>query len=165
MPRLFVSALIVVFVCAPFSAHADEPQSLSATVNGVRFAGDDDTILFVPLESGTFSLGASSAGAASYPPPKTPIDRLSIVCDGFIPGKPLKLGKNQFLPATCDATFTLGANDKSFTLDKESVDNRFEISTTHAKLIEGSFELHLISNSGEVMTVSEGRFVAEDRQM
>ncbi|MBL0165055.1 MAG: hypothetical protein IPP82_15775 [Xanthomonadales bacterium] len=165
MPRLLASTIIVVLVCLSARAHAEEPQSLGATVNGTRFAGDDDTILFVPLDSGAFSLGAASAGAASYPPPKTPIDRLSIVCSGFAPGKPLRLGKNEFSKATCNATFTLGANDKSFTLDKDNTANRFEISASHAKVIEGSFELHLTSKGGEAMIVSDGHFVAEDRQM
>lgn len=159
------SVLVAVLACFFASAHADESQSLTASVNGVGFSGDDDTILFVPLDSGAFTLGASTAGAASYPPPKTPIDRLSIMCKGFVPGKLLKLGKNEFAPATCDATFELGANDEQFTLDKDNAANRFEISASHAKVIEGSFELHLTSKGGKAMTISGGHFVAEDRQI
>jgi len=165
MIKLPVLSLVVALACCASPADADSPQSLSATVNGARFSGDDDTILFVPLDSGEFTLSASTAGAASYPPPKTPIDRLSIVCRGYVPGKPLQIGKNEFSPDICYATYTLGTNDEHFTLDKDNAANRFEITTNQARLIEGSFELHMTSAGGNVMTISEGRFVAEDRQM
>lgn len=161
----FVLAFAVALFSVSAWVHGDEPQSLSAAVNGTPFSADDDTILFVPLDSGEFTLAAATAGAASYPPPKTPVDRLSIVCAGYVPGKPLQLGKKEFSPSGCYATFIVGANDESFSLDKDNVANRFEIKASHAKVIEGDFELHLTNKDGKKMTLTDGQFVVEDRQM
>jgi len=164
-PALIALALFV--WCA---ATAGEPQSLGAKVDGTAYAGDDDTINFVPLPSGAFSLGAATAGAASWPPPKTPIDRLSIVCRGFEPGRPLKLGSAEFANSSCDATFSKGASEAGkaaddYSLDKDSPATLFEITAAHGKVIEGRFELHLKNKAGKALAITDGHFVAEDRQL
>ena len=167
--RLLV-ALAFVPLAASLVTGASEPQSLRALVDNVAFAGDDDTIQFVPLPSGAFSLGAATAGAASWPPPKTPINRLSIVCRGFEAGKTLKLGSKEFDNSSCDATFGKGASEAGkdaddYALDKNSTATLFEITAAHGKVIEGRFELHLKNKAGKVLAITAGRFVAEDRQL
>ena len=150
---------------------ANEPQSLGASVGGTAYAGDDDTIDFVPLPSGAFSLGAATAGAASWPPPKTPIDRLSITCRGFTPGNTLKLGSQEFDNSSCDATFTKGAASESgkdtddYALDKDNPATSFEITAAHGKVIEGRFELRMKNKAGKTLAITDGHFVAEDRQL
>jgi hypothetical protein len=160
--RILLPSLIAFSAIA---INANEPQSFTANVDGASFAGDDDTILFVPLPSGAFSLGVSTAGATAYPPPKTPVDEISIVCEGFTPGKTLKLDNKALSSASCDATFKRGADGTRFSLDKDNPANQFEISSSHGKVIEGSVELHLKNPAGKSMTISNGRFVAEDRQI
>lgn len=158
------------FLAAALEAGANEPQSLGAKVDGTAYAGDDDTIDFVPLPSGAFSLGASTAGAAAWPPPKTPIDRLSIVCNGYEAGKTLKLGSKEFDSSSCDATFRKGATEAGkdaddYRLDKNSTATVFEITAAHGKVIEGRFELHLRNKAGKSLAITDGHFVAEDRQL
>lgn len=153
-----------------FSVGANEPQSLSATVDGHHFAGDDDTILLVPLSSGEFTLNAATAGAASYPPPKTPIDRLSIMCRGYVPGKAMKLGSKEFATAACGATFSkaskeAGKDAEEYSLDKDNSATLFEVTSAHDKVIEGRFEFHMTSKAGQALVISGGAFVAEDRQL
>jgi hypothetical protein len=162
--------IALVALAASIGTGASEPQSLSARVGSIAFAGDDDTIQFVPLPSGAFSLAAATAGAASWPPPKTPIDRLSIVCRGFEPGKPLDLGSKEFDNSSCDATFSKGASEggkdaDDYSLDKGSTATSFKITAIHAKVIEGTFELHLKNKAGKALAITDGRFVAEDRQL
>lgn len=157
-------------LAASIGAGADEPQSLGARVDGTAYAGDDDTIQFVPLPSGAFSLGAATAGAASWPPPKTPIDRLSITCRGFEPGKPLDLGSKEFDNSSCDATFSKGAREggteaDDYALDKNSAETSFRITASHGKVVEGTFRLRLRNKAGKVLVISDGHFVAEDRQL
>ena len=159
--------LVLLMLGASAAAIANEPQSLTATVDDKAFAGDDDTITLVPLPSGAFSLSVATAGAASWPPPKTPIDRLAIVCRGFEPGKLLKLGKAEFGNSSCDATFSKGEAQGSdeYALDKDSSATLFEITATHGKVIEGRFELHMKNKAGKGLAITGGRFVAEDRQL
>jgi hypothetical protein len=163
-------ALSFVPLAASIVTDASEPQSLRASVEGVAFAGDDDTINFVPLPSGAFSLGAATAGAAAWPPPKTPIDRLSITCRGFEAGKALKLGSKEFDSSSCDATFSRGAGEAGkdaddYALDKSSAATLFEITAAHGSVIEGRFELHLKNKAGKALAITDGHFVAEDRQL
>ncbi|WP_395683640.1 hypothetical protein [Dokdonella sp.] len=163
-------ALSFVLLAASIVTDASEPQSLRAQVNGVAFAGDDDTIHFVPLPSGAFSLGAATAGAASWPPPKTPIERLSITCRGFEAGKALKLGSKEFDNSSCDATFSKGASEAGkdaddYALDKSNTATLFEITAAHGKVIEGRFELHFKDKAGKALAITDGHFVAEDRQL
>ena len=160
---------LLALLCASFGAHADQPQSLSATVNGTRFAGDDDTILLVPLP-GTFTLIASTAGAAAYPPPKTPIDRLSITCTGFTRGHTLKLDSKDFANSACNATFQKAAQEAGrdadeYSLYKGSGDSLFEITTAHDNVIEGRFQFTMTNKAGRKLTLTDGHFVAEDRQL
>ena len=166
----FLLTLAFVPLAASVVTGASEPQSLRAQVDGVAFAGDDDTIQFVPLPSGAFSLGAATAGAASWPPPKTPIDRLSITCRGLEAGKTLKLGSKDFDNSSCDATFSKGASEAGkdaddYALDKSSTATLFEITAAHGKVIEGRFELHLKNKAGKALAITDGHFVAEDRQL
>ncbi len=156
-------------VCISGGAHAGTPQSLSAKIDGAAFAGDDDTILLVPLPN-TFSLMASTAGAAAYPPPKTPIDRLSITCTMYTPGQSFKLTSKDFAAAACNATFSKaarapGEKATEYALDKDSTATLFEITAAHDKVIEGRFAFRLKSERGETLTISDGHFVAEDRQL
>jgi hypothetical protein len=65
-------------------ARADTPQKLSATVDGKLFESDDDSIMYLLPRPGVFNLIASTKGSATYPPPKTPVDRLSINCNNFL---------------------------------------------------------------------------------
>ena len=73
----------------PLAAQADKtPQRLSATVDGKLFERDDDGILYLVPTKGVLSLMASTKGAAAYPPPKTPVNKLSINCRNY-DGKPV----------------------------------------------------------------------------
>jgi hypothetical protein len=166
--RIELSCLtLLAALCA--SVDANEPQTLSARIDGATFLSDDDSILLVPLTH-TFTLNAATAGASSYPPPKTPVDRLSITCKAFTPGQTLKLVGKDFASSACQATFSKGprgsgANPDEYSLDKGSADTLFEITAAHDKVIEGRFEFHLKNAAGKALTVSDGRFVVEDRQL
>ena len=58
-----------------------------------------------------------------------------------------------------------GKSDEEFTLDKSAADTLFEIVATHGKTIEGRFAFRLKSKAGTTLVVSDGTFVAEDRQL
>jgi hypothetical protein len=104
------TACFVLTALASFStARASEPQTLTAQVGDVAFESGDDEITLVPIGD-KFSLGASTQGAAAWPPPKTRIDRLSITCDGFADGKPLVLDHKAFERSVCDVHFEEGRN-------------------------------------------------------
>lgn len=160
-----LALLAAALFCA--GAQADQPQSLTAKIDGAAFAGDDDTIVLVPLPSGAFTLNAATAGAAGWPPPKTPIQRLSIVCEGYAPGRPFKLGSADFARSSCDATLRResGKDVDEYAFDKASPANAFEVTAAHGKVIEGRFELHFKDKAGRAVVVGDGRFVAEDRQL
>jgi hypothetical protein len=169
MNRLLSRSLLCVALCLAGCANANEPQSLTAKVDGAAFAGDDDTILLVPLKD-TFTLQAATAGAAGYPPPKTPIDRLSITCTAFTPGQAMKLGAKEFAASVCRATFAKGAReagkeDDEYSLDKSAAGILFEITASHGKVIEGRFAFPMKNKAGKALTISDGHFVAEDRQL
>lgn len=157
-------------VLATTLAHADTPQSLSAQVGDIAFASADEDITLVPV-NGSFSLGASTAGASAWPPPKTRIDRLSITCDGFADGKPLVLDHKAFERSTCDVGFAMGTKsmggepDAQYRLDKNSAENRFEITRAEGKVYEGTFKFQLKDAAGKSITVSNGHFKVEDRQL
>lgn len=169
MNRALTLSLLAIALSVASTASANDPQSLTAKVDGAAFAGDDDTILLLPLK-GTFTLQAATAGAASYPPPKTPIDRLSITCTAFTPGQPIKLGRQEFASSECRATFTKGARnagkeDDEYSLDKTGAGILFEITASHGKVIEGRFAFPMKNKAGESLAISDGRFMAEDRQL
>lgn len=168
MKRLLTCLFFVAF--AGSAARADEPQSMSAHVGDVAFDSGDAEIALVPI-GGTFSLSASTRGAAAWPPPKTRVDRLSIVCDGFADGKPLVLDHKAFERSTCDVRFekgtrpTGGAPEAEYRLDKDSAENRFEITRADGKVYEGTFSFRLKDDKGGTIAVANGRFKAEDRQL
>lgn len=163
---------LFVLLSAGAAAQAAETQSLSARVGGAAFVSDDDGITLVPLgnSSGSFSLSATTAGGSAYPPPKTPIDRLSIICSGLAAGKPIRLDSASFGRAECDVRFYKGVKpmggdpDAEYTLDKQHAGNVFEVQSVAGKLYAGRFSFHLIDASGAKQAV-EGEFKAEDRQL
>lgn len=170
MPLHIVAPIIVVLSLLAADARAETPQSFSAQIGDIAFESGDEDISFVPV-MGKFSLSASTRGAGAWPPPTTRIDRLSIVCDGFEDGKPLVRTHVDFQRSTCDVTFAKGTKpmggnpEAEYTLDKDSVDNRFEIADAQGKVYKGSFTFRLKDDKGGVITVTGGRFTAEDRQL
>lgn len=170
MSNLLRTVVLAAALTSLSQACADEPQSLSATVQSTPFVSDDDGILLVPLKD-TFTLEASSAGASSYPPPNTPVDHFWITCSAYTPGQPLRLDSKAFASNNCRVTFAKGTHsmgrdpDALYTLDKASPDNLFEITSAHAKVIEGRFNFSLTDAKGARVTISDGKFVAEDRQL
>ncbi len=149
---------------------AQTTQSLSAQIGDIAFQSGDEEITLVPVDE-SFSLSASTAGAASWPPPKTRVDRLSITCDGFKNGQTLVLDHKAFDRSTCSVSFFKGDKpmggepEATYQLDKDSVDNRFEITRADGKVYEGRFQFQLKDASGTPIKVSNGRFVIEDRQL
>jgi hypothetical protein len=158
------------FVLLAALAHAEHPQSLGARIGDVAFESGDADISFIATR-GAFTLSASTRGASAWPPPKTRVDRLSIVCDGFVDGEPLRLDQAAFARSTCSVVFDRGtksmggAPDATWQLDKKSVDNRFEISAANGKVYTGTFSFVLVDDTGASLRVADGRFVAEDRQL
>lgn len=152
------------------AARANEPQSMTAQVGDIAFESGDDEITLVPIDD-KFSLSASTRGAAAWPPPKSRIDRLSIVCDGFESGKPLVLDRKAFERSTCDVRFEKGRKpmggspEAEYRLDKNSADNRFEIARANGKVYEGTFSFRLKDDKGGAVVVTNGRFKVEDRQL
>ncbi|MBN8482647.1 MAG: hypothetical protein J0L88_13770 [Xanthomonadales bacterium] len=162
---LFVAAALVAA-----SVQAGTPQSLTAQVGDIAFESGDEEIHFVPIGD-TFSLSASTRGAAAWPPPKTRIDRLAITCDGFVEGRPLVRDHRDFERSTCSVTFERGtqpmggAAEAEFTLDKDAADNRFEIEAAAGKVYKGRFAFRLKAADGSTVSVTAGRFTVEDRQL
>ena len=165
-----LTCLAFIAFAALSTARADEPQSMTAQVGDIAFESGDDEIILVPID-GSFSLSASTKGAATWPPPKTRVDRLSIVCDGFADGNPLALDHRIFERSTCDVTFDKGTKpmggtpDVEYRLDKDSTDNRFEITRANGKVYEGTFSFRLKDGKGGSIPVTDGRFKVEDRQL
>lgn len=172
MRTAFRCIALLVLLAAGVAAQAAETQSLSARIDGAAFASDDDGITLVPLgnSSGSFSLSATTAGGSAYPPPKTPIDRLSVVCSGLVAGKPLRLDTHSFGRAECDVRFYKGVKpmggdpDAEYKLDKQHAGNTFEVQSVAGKLYTGRFSFRLLDASGAAHAV-EGEFKAEDRQL
>jgi hypothetical protein len=165
-----LACLIFAAVIATAVVRAETPQSFAAQVGDIAFESGDAEITLVPI-GGSFSLSASTRGASAYPPPKTRVDRLSIVCDGFTQGKALVLDHRSFERSVCDVTFDKGTKpmggspDTTYRLDKNSAENRFEITTASGKVYAGAFSFRLKDGQGNTISVSQGRFKAEDRQM
>lgn len=163
--------LLVPAVLAFGSAMAEVPQTFSARIGGVDFAGDDDTILLVPV-MGTFTLSASTQGAASYPPPKTPVDRFSVTCTIRTPAAPARYDSTAFSNHNiCHATFTRGADaskgtsEVEYEVDTRHAGNLLEITSQVGKVIEGRFKLTMKAADGSTLEITDGRFKAEDRQI
>lgn len=162
-------SILLVVAVPSMAVQAQTVQSLQATVDGKSFVSDDDSINLIPVKD-DFTLVALTAGASAWPPPKTPVDRLAIVCDGYQEGQPLVLAASDFDRSLCNVTFSIGhrgmgqAPDAEYQLDKSFADNRFEITSAKGKVIEGRFVFRLKDASGKTVLVEDGRFLAEDRQ-
>jgi hypothetical protein len=164
---LFCSAIILIAVS--FAGHAETVQSLQATIDGKAFVSDDESITLIPV-SGSFTLVALTAGASDWPPPKTPVDRLAIFCDDYEEGQTLVLDSEDFDRSACDVTFTVGhrgmgeASDAEYRLDKSFEGNRFEITSVRDKTIMGRFAFQMKDEAGRILSITDGRFLAEDQQ-
>jgi hypothetical protein len=169
MNRILVCFAFIAFTFAS-ACNAETPQTFSAQVGDIAFASGDAEITLVPIGS-SFNLNASTSGASAYPPPKTRLDRFSIVCDGFVEGKPVVLDHKVFERSTCSVTFEKGYNpmggnpEATYKLDKNSADNRFEIVAANGKVYEGRFTFRLKDEKGNAVAVNNGSFKAEDRQL
>lgn len=165
-----LTTLALTLCIASAAAHAEEPQALSARIGDIAFQAGDEDITLVPA-GGSFSLRASTTGASAWPPPKTRIDSLAITCDGFTDGKPLVLDHKAFERSTCDVSFAKGTKpmggqpDVEYRLDKDSSDNRFQITRAEGKRYSGSFAFRLKDAKGNVLKISDGKFEVEDRQL
>ena len=155
----------------PLSALADNtPQSLSAKVDGKVFESDDDGIMYLIPTKGVLNLIASTKGASAYPPPKTPIDQLSINCSSF-EGKPRKYTFANSGSRICDISFTKGVSQKPFgdpVAEYRLVGDKgqLEITSVKGKVIEGTFNFELVEVKTKAkMSITGGTFKAEDRQL
>lgn len=169
MTAAHLACLLALASFAATTAFADTPQQFSARVGDEVFTSDDAGITLIPINA-AFTLTASTAGAAAWPPPKTRVDRLSIICDGYTPGVPFTLDAEAFQRSTCDVRFVYGTRpmgqtpDAEYQLDKSSAENRFEVTASRGKVIEGRFRFQLRDEAGQPLPVVDGRFTAEDRQ-
>ncbi|WP_313920033.1 hypothetical protein [Tahibacter sp.] len=171
--RILPGTILFLALACSFAASASEPQSLSARIGDTIFVSDDDGITLVPVgnASGSFSLSATTQGASAYPPPKTPVDRLSIICSGMAAGKPMKLDSKWFSRAECDVRFVKGVKmmggdpDAEYTLDKDHAGNVFEVESAAGKRYTGRFNFRLVDATGTAHLVTDGKFVVEDRQL
>lgn len=153
-----------------FVAYAKTPQKFSAKIAGVSFESDDDGILYLMPTKGVINIIVTTKGASAYPPPKTPIDNLSIICRHF-EGKPIHYAAKDFGSNGCEVTFTKNQSKKPFGkpgAEFKIVDgnNSLEITSVKGKVIEGKFSFEMIEEkTGKKMSVTEGVFKAEDRQL
>ena len=162
---------VAVGLTLPRTALAEKtPQRLSATVDGKLFESDDDGILYLIPINGVLNLMASTKGAAAYPPPKTPVDKLSINCKSF-DGKPVKFSFPKSGSKSCEITYTKGVSTKPFGDPQAEYrladgDNQFEITSVKGKVIEGTFSFEMVDVKTKAkMTITGGTFKAEDRQL
>ncbi len=163
--------LLIGGLALPLAAQAENtPQRLSATVDGKVFESDDDGILFLIPTKGVLNLIASTKGASAYPPPKTPVDKLSINCRNY-DGKPVKFTFATSGSRSCEVSFTKGVSPKPFgdpQAEYRLVDgkNQLEVTSVKGKVIEGTFSFELVDVKTKAkMTMTGGTFKAEDRQM
>lgn len=164
-------ALLATSLALPHTAHAENiAQNLSATVDGKHFVSDDDGILYLVPRKGVLNLIASTKGASAYPPPKTPVDKLSINCTGY-DGKPVKFSFANSGSRSCEVSFTKGVSQKPFgepqaEYNLTSGKNQLEITSVKGKVIEGTFSFELLEVKTKAkMTITGGTFKAEDRQL
>lgn len=173
--RRYVGALTLaaatIGLVLPLTALADKtPQQLSATVDGKLFESDDSGILYLIPIKGVLNLIASTKGAATYPPPKTPVDKLSINCSNF-DGKPVKFSFPKSGSKSCEITFTKGVSTKPFGDPQAEYrladgNNQLEITSVKGKVIEGIFSFDMVDVKTKAkMTITGGTFKAEDRQL
>ncbi|APV48722.1 hypothetical protein BWI17_02905 [Betaproteobacteria bacterium GR16-43] len=161
--------MIATALALPLVARADTPQNLSAKVAGKAFESDDNGILYLmPTKTG-LNLIASTKGASAYPPPKTPIDRLSIMCKDF-EGKPVKWVAKDFGNHGCEVKFVQGESktpmgDPQAEYRASGGNNTLEITSVKGKVIEGKFSFELVEVKTKAkLAITDGTFKAEDRQ-
>ncbi len=166
--RALTLAAALAGLVLPVAAQA-ETQRLSATVDGKPFEGDDDTILYLVPTKGVLNLIASSKGAAAYPPPKTPVDKLSINCRNY-DGKPVKFTFAGSGSRSCEVSFVKGVSKQPFGEPQANYrladgKNQLEITSVKGKVIEGSFSFDLVEVKTKAkLSITGGSFKAEDRQ-
>ncbi len=172
--KRFVISLTAALACslAAYPAFAAKAitQTLKATVNGAVFESDDDGITYLIPIKGVLNLIASTKGASAYPPPKALSDRLSINCRGFDLA-PRKFTAADFDARICEARFIKGESRKPFG-DPEAEfsivkgKNMLEITSVKGKVVEGTFSFEMLDKKTKAkMTIIEGTFKAEDRQL
>ena len=164
-----ISTLAGIFATS-LPATAATPQNLSATIDGKKFESDDDGITYLIPTKGVLNLNASTKGASAYPPPKTPIDFLSVICNGF-DGKPVKFMQKDFGNHGCEAQFVKGKSKVLFGEPDAEYDSRygknntFEVTSVKGKVIEGKFHFEMKEKKPKAaLVVIDGTFKAEDRQ-
>ena len=164
-------ALLAGGLALPLAAQADNtPQRLSATVDGKVFESDDDGITYLIPTKGVLNLIASTKGASAYPPPKTPVDKLSINCRNY-DAKPVKFTFATSGSRSCEVSFTKGVSQKPFgdpQAEYQLADgkNQLEITSVKGKVIEGTFSFQLVEVKTKAkMTMTGGTFKAEEREV
>jgi hypothetical protein len=162
--------LMALGLALPLASQADTPQRLSATVDGKLFESDDAGIMYLVPTKGVLNLMASTKGAAAYPPPKTPVDKLSINCRNY-DGKPVKFTFANSGSRSCEVTFSRGLSKQPFGEPQAEYrladgNNQLEITSVKGKVIEGTFSFELVDVKTKArMTITGGTFKAEDRQL
>lgn len=164
-------SFLAIGLALPLDAQADTPQRLGATVDGKVFESDDDSILYLMPTKTSLNLIAKTKGAAAYPPPKTPIDQLSIHCRNF-DAKPVKFAFSYAGNQSCEVTFSKGLSTEMLGKPQAQYQlaangkNQFEITSVKGKVIEGTFSFELVEEKTKArLTITGGTFKAEDRQL
>jgi len=166
--RALTLAAVVTGLCLPLAAQA-ETQRLVATVDGKAFESDDDGIVFLIPTKGVLNLMASTKGASAYPPPKTPVDKLSINCRNY-DGKPVKFTFAAAGSRSCEVIFAKGVSKQPFGEPQAEYrladgKNQLEVTSVKGKVIEGSFSFDLVEVKTKArLSITGGSFKAEDRQ-
>ncbi|WP_171089100.1 hypothetical protein [Usitatibacter rugosus] len=169
-PKAAVATLMIASIlAAPTAVLADTPQSLSAKIGGKPFESDDDGILYLMPTKSTLNLMAATKGASAYPPPKTPIDRLAIMCKNF-DAKPVKYAAKDFGGHGCEVKFVQGVSKTPMGEPQAEYriapgNNVLEITSVKGKVIEGKFAFELVEVKTKAkLSITDGTFKAEDRQ-
>jgi len=163
------ATLMIVSAFVGHAALADTPQSLSAKIGGKPFESDNDGILYLMPTKTTLNLIAATKGASAYPPPKTPIDRLSILCKNF-DAKPVKYVAKDFGGHGCEVKFVQGESKTPMGEPQAEYriapgNNVLEITSVKGKVIEGKFAFELVEVKTKAkLSITDGSFKAEDRQ-
>lgn len=168
--RITLAAVLAISLATlPTLSQADTPQSFGAKIDGKPFESDDDGILFLYPTKNTFNLIAKTKGASAYPPPKTPVDKMSITCRNFA-GKPVKFVAKDFGSHGCEVRFIVGESkvpmgDPQAEYKLVGGNNVLEVTSVKGNVVEGTFAFELVDAKSKAKhTVAEGKFKAEDRQ-
>lgn len=162
--------LVLLLLASSPATHADTPQRFSTTIDGTTFQSDDEGITYLMPTKTSLNLISMSKGASSYPPPSTPVDRLSFTCKNF-DGKPRTYGSKDMGSHGCMVSLERRPNGKSATPVQSEYrladggDNLIEITAVNGKLIEGRFRLDMVELTTKAkIKIKDGSFKAEDRQ-